>query len=126
MKTFITSLLLFISLFTLAQTPISGIVTDSKGLPIEGANIYLEGTYDGATSKEDGKFSFSTSETGTQTLLVSFVSYETFTMVGDVSTMKNLEVKLKDDVNSLDAVVLSAGTFEAGDNSKISVLKPND
>jgi len=126
MKTFITSLLLFISLFTLAQTPISGIVTDSKGLPIEGANIYLEGTYDGATSKEGGKFSFSTSETGTQTLLVSFVSYETFTIVGDVSTMKNLEVILKDDVNSLDAVVLSAGTFEAGDNSKISVLKPLD
>ena len=47
-------------------------------------------------------------------------------MVGDVSYMKNLTIKLREDVNALDAVVLSAGTFQAGDNSKINVLKPLD
>jgi hypothetical protein len=35
-------------------------------------------------------------------------------------------VVLRDDVNSLDTVVITAGTFEANDNSKVSVLKPLD
>ena len=42
----------------IAQTTISGKVTDTKGNPIEGANVYLEGTYDGTSSDENGNFSF--------------------------------------------------------------------
>lgn len=121
------AILILLLVFKLhGQTKISGVVTNAKKDPIVGANIYLQGTYDGGTSDDNGKFSFSTSETGTQTLIVSFLSYETFTMVGDVSYMKDIVIKLKDDVNTLDAVVLSAGTFSAGDNSKVNVLKPLD
>ena len=40
--------------------------------------------------------------------------------------MKELIIELRDDVNSLDTVILWAGTFEASDNSKVSVLKPLD
>lgn len=117
---------LVISNFSTALTTINGKVTDMKGMPIPGANVYLQGTYDGSTTDENGSFSFTSSETGTQTLVVSYLSFETFTMVGDVAYMKNLHVKLRDDVNTLDAVVLSAGTFSAGDNSKVNVLKPLD
>lgn len=109
-----------------AQQTISGKVTDTKGLSIEGANVYLDGTYDGATTNEEGLFNFETSEAGTQTLVVSFLSYETKTMSLDVSLLSNVNIKLREDVNTLDAVVLSAGTFEASDNSKVSVLKPLD
>ncbi|WP_298496949.1 TonB-dependent receptor [uncultured Algibacter sp.] len=109
-----------------AQSIISGQVFNTKNEPIEGANIYLEGTYDGSTSGEHGEFLFKTTETGTQTLIVSFMSYEPFTMVGDVSYMKDVTIKLREDVNTLDAVVLSAGTFSAGDNSKVNALKPLD
>ncbi|MFI0430930.1 TonB-dependent receptor domain-containing protein [Mariniflexile sp. HMF6888] len=117
---------LVISNFSTALTTINGKVTDVKGMPIPGANVYLQGTYDGSTTDENGSFSFVTSETGTQTLVVSYLSFETFTMVGDVTYMKNLHVRLREDVNTLDAVVLSAGTFSAGDNSKVNVLKPLD
>lgn len=126
MKLQIVTLFFLISTLTFSQTTISGQVNDSNGMPIEGANIYLEGSYDGGTSNAEGKFSFTTTEIGSQTLIISFLSYETFKMLGDVSYMKNLQVKLRDDVNTLDAVVLSAGTFSAGDNSKVSVLKPLD
>ncbi|MFI1772337.1 TonB-dependent receptor [Thalassobellus citreus] len=115
-----------ISMQLSAQTTISGTVFNSKNKPIMGANIYLEGTYDGSTTDENGAFLFTTSETGNQNLVVSYVSYETYTMYGDVSYMKDLTVKLREDVNALDAVVLSAGTFQAGDNSKVNVLKPLD
>lgn len=126
MKKSITILITFLAIQIHAQTTISGIVIDAKKEPILGANVYLEGTYDGGTTDENGAFSFTTSEEGTQTLIVSFLSFETFTMVGDISFMKDITVKLKDDVNTLDAVILSAGTFSAGDNSKVNVLKPMD
>lgn len=126
MKNLIIIIVFFIGVQLSAQSVINGKVFNAKNIPISGANIYLEGTYDGATSDENGTFSFKTTELGAQTLLISYLAYETFTMLGDVSYMKNIKIKLKESVNTLDAVVLSAGTFSAGDNSKVNVLNPLD
>lgn len=109
-----------------AQQTITGKVTDAKNNPIEGANIYLEGTYDGASSDANGNFSFETTEEGLQTLIISMLSFEPHYEAGDVSYFKDLHIKLMESVNSLSGVTLTAGTFEAGDNSKVSVLKPLD
>jgi len=109
-----------------AQTTISGNVIDSKNKPILGASVYLDGTYDGTSTNEKGDFSFKTEEKGTQTLVVSFISFETFVKFDDVKNLKNLQIKLRDDVNSLDAVVINAGTFKAGESAKVTVLKPLD
>ena len=46
----------------IAQTVIRGVVKDGAGEAIVGANIYLEGLYDGTTSGVDGSFKFSTYE----------------------------------------------------------------
>ncbi len=110
----------------LSQTVITGFVHDKNNDPIEGANIYLDGTYDGATSKANGQFEFSTMEKGVHSLVVSFLSYETQTITNEVSQLNKLNIILREDVNSLDTVVISAGSFEANDNSKVSVLKPLD
>ncbi|WP_299334028.1 TonB-dependent receptor [uncultured Psychroserpens sp.] len=126
MKTTVFILTFLIASVTCAQTTINGKVVDSKDQPIPGANVYLDGTYDGDTTDENGEFSFTTSETGSQTLIISFLSYETKTIVNEVSALKDLQIKLKDDMEALDVVVVSAGTFEANDNSKVSVLKPLD
>ncbi|MCB0464943.1 MAG: carboxypeptidase-like regulatory domain-containing protein, partial [Aequorivita sp.] len=127
MKIFtITFLALFSPFIFFGQNTVSGIVTDTNNTPIIGANVYLEGTYDGGTSDDNGKFSFETSEIGTRTLTISYVSFEPFRLIDDVSKMKNLKITLREDVNSLETVTISAGSFSAGDNSKISVLKPLD
>jgi len=109
-----------------AQTIISGTVTNGNNVAIQGANVYLEGTYDGVTTNESGFFSFSTKKTGMQTLIVSYISFETFKLAGSVAALNNLKISLKNNVNALDAVVLSAGTFSAGDNSKVSALTAMD
>ena len=126
MRILVSFLFILISIVASAQNIIKGTVTDTKGLPIQGANVYLEGTYDGSTTNDYGDFKFKTDEVGNQTLIVSYLSFETYKNVDDVSKMNSLKIQLREDVNTLDAVVLSAGTFEAGDNSKISVLKPLD
>ncbi|QIE58134.1 TonB-dependent receptor [Rasiella rasia] len=123
---FVLSLCLLLPLLAFAQSEVSGTVTQKNGAPIFGANVYLEGTYDGASTDENGTFSFTTSETGIQTLVISYVTYEPFMMAADVTQLKGLKLTLREDVNSLDTVVISAGSLEASDNSKVSVLKPLD
>ena len=109
-----------------SQNIISGKVVDKKGKPISGANVYIEGTYDGASSSETGDFSFETNTKGSQILVVSFLVFETSKTSIDVANFKNKTIKLKDNINALDAVVITAGTFEAGGKAKVSVLKPLD
>jgi hypothetical protein len=75
MKNLLTIIAILISCWIYAQTTISGEVFNSKKEPVAGANVYLEGTYDGSTSDENGVFSFITTVKGTKTLLVSYLSY---------------------------------------------------
>lgn len=126
MKTIITLLITLIATLGFAQTKISGKVVDEKNNAIAGANIFIDGTYDGATSNEIGEFTFTTSETGTKTLVISFLSNETLKTSIEIENYQNRTFKLKESMNSLDVVVINAGTFEAGDKSKNTVLKPLD
>lgn len=118
-----TLLLTFIGF---GQNSITGTVTNDKEEPIVGANVYLEGTYDGSSTDENGYFTFETSESGSQTLVISMLSYETHYEMGEVTYFKDLKIQLVEAMNTLTGVTLTAGTFEAGDNSKVSVLKPLD
>ena len=125
-KLFFTITFLFFTAFIFAQNTISGKVLDQKGRPVQGANIYLDGTYDGATSSATGEFSFDTSATGNQFLVVSFLLFETYKKEIDVTNYKDQTVKLRENINTLDAVVITAGTLESGDKARVSVLKPLD
>ncbi len=126
MKILIKIALLLLATQLNAQQPISGKVTDKKGHPIVGANVYLQNTYDGATTDIDGKFSFETTETGEVTLVVSYITFQTYKKTADVTALQHLTIILKESVNTLDAVVLTAGSFHAGDNSKATVMNSLD
>jgi outer membrane cobalamin receptor len=126
MKTIITLSLFLFSALLFAQTTISGKILDEKGKPVFGANVFIEGTYDGSSTTETGDFSFTTKATGNPTLVVSFLMFETSKTVIDVANFQNKTIKLLESVTSLDAVVITAGTLEAGDKARVSVLKPLD
>jgi len=125
-KILFTIAFLFFTTLFFAQNTISGKVVDEKGKPVPAANIYIDGTYDGATSSETGEFSFETSTTGNQFIVVSFLLFETFKKEIDVTNFKNQTIKMRENVNALDAVVITAGTLESGDKARVSVLKPLD
>ncbi len=126
MKNLLLIIIVLSSNFLYSQTIISGIVKDSKGKAITGANVYIENTYDGGFTDINGVFSFKTNEKEEKTLVISFVSYKTIKIMSDITKMKNLKIVLKDEVNELNAVTITAGTFETGDNSKTAVLNPID
>ncbi|WP_309613361.1 TonB-dependent receptor [Flavobacterium sp.] len=126
MKSLYTLTFLLIAFISNAQQTISGTVVDEKNKPIVGANVFIDGTYDGASTDEKGNFNFKTTATGNQLLVISFLSFETIKVAIEVEKFQNQTVKLKESVNTLDAVVITAGTFSAGEKSRVSVLKPLD
>jgi hypothetical protein len=110
-----------------AQTRVTGEVKDAKGNPIAGANIYVKDTYDGTTSDGDGKFAFTTTESGEQLIVVSFLGFQN----GEQKVMldgqdKNLKFALKEAISELKTVTIAAGAFEASDEKKMVMLRPLD
>jgi hypothetical protein len=110
-----------------AQTTISGTVIAQKDGTLPGANIYLKGTYDGTSSDTNGRFSFKTQKTGTHTLVVEFLGYEPFAKEISLTGAEiNLLIELKETFSKLDAVTITAGTFEAGDKKRANTLTSLD
>lgn len=126
MKSILRIFIFILCYSTFGQTTINGKVEDEKGRPIAAANVFIVGTYDGAISDETGNFSFITTAVGTQKLQISFLAYETINYDFEISNYQPITFKLKENIGNLDAVVISAGTFKAGDNSKVTALKPLD
>lgn len=106
MKLFFQAMLLFVSTAVIAQTQVSGTVTDSNGQPIPGANVVLDNTT-GTVSDFDGNFSLSTSKTPPFTLTVSSVGLETKT-VNVTSAAQSLSIVLGESATQLDEIVVSA------------------
>lgn len=126
MKQLFTIFIFLIAGAVQAQTTISGKVLDERGEPLPAANVYIDGTYDGATADEGGDFSFETTATGNQVLVITFLSFEDMRRDITIEDYQFQTFKMRENVNTLDAVVISAGTFQAGDNSKVTALKPLD
>jgi hypothetical protein len=109
-----------------AQSTISGKVTDDKGTPVIGASVYLDNTLDGGTSDSSGKFKFTTTEKGNQTIVATEIGHETAGMPIVVNgDMKDISIKMKGTAKQLDEFVITAGSFEASDKNK-TILTPLD
>jgi len=126
MKSILTLLIVLTSLISFGQTEIKGQIIDEQGMPFSGANVFVIGTYDGTTSDEKGNFSFTTTASGNQKLQISFLSYETIIYDFVVEKFQSKVFTIKESLNTLNAVEVTAGTFKAGDNSKATALKPLD
>ena len=110
-----------------AQTLISGRVKDLKNKPIPGASISVKNSFDGATSDSSGNYSFSSSDTGLQTLTVSSIGYRPIEITLHITGNSiHMDMQLKEEPNELKAVTISAGSFSAGDKTRGAVMSSLD
>jgi hypothetical protein len=111
-----------------SQVTIQGVVKSNKNKPLPGISISLKDTYDGATSDSMGRYSFTTTEKGEQTLVATAIGYRPFEQkLKPEGSILTIDILLKEEVTELRAVVLTAGTFEASDRKKAAaVLDPLD
>lgn len=105
---------------------ITGTVTNQKGEPLGGVSVVLEGSDRGTTTNATGKFRLSVPDTGSSTLVVSFVGYET----QQVSFRGHSEVTvvLSERAEGLaDIVVVGYGTQQKKDlTGSVSQIKDRD
>lgn len=126
-KFILTAAGLFFALAVRAQTRINGEVTGPLGEAVPGAHVRIKGSRSGAVADSLGKFDFTTTQRGTQTLIVSSLGFKTQQQpISIADSTLTLSITLDDAANTLDAVTVSAGSFEASDKAKGASLTPID
>lgn len=127
MKALFTICLFFLVNLTLAQTTIKGIVKDNKGETIPGVNIFLKGTYEGTSSEVDGSYELATDETGKFILVFQAMGFKSQEFEIDLNgSAQTFNPILKETINEMTAVTITAGAMEASDEKKAVVLRPID
>jgi vitamin B12 transporter len=121
----LASLTVFVNIIN-GQVLVSGVVRDNNAV-INGASIAIKASYDGAVTDSTGKFNFRTTEKGEQILIVSAIGYKTYEQkINLTGNLQNLVIVLKEQINEMRAVVITAGTFEASDRKRATVLSSID
>jgi TonB-linked SusC/RagA family outer membrane protein len=88
------------------QTAISGFVREeSTGNPLAGVTVLLEGTTRGTMTDSDGKYSLNLRGDG-DIVVFSFIGYATVKV--PYSGQKNIDVSLKEELNAIDEVLVTA------------------
>ena len=72
------------SFFSIAQ--IIGTVTSEKGEPLAFVNIYIEDTYTGTTSNDDGKYELNINQADTYTITFKYLGFKTLKKTVEIST----------------------------------------
>ena len=105
MKTLFRLLMVFLltAQVALAQRTISGVVSDSDGIPLPGATVVIQGTSTGVTTDFDGNFSIS-ADNG-DVLVVSFVGYESSAVAVGAGNVINVSLSLG---NQLEEVIVTS------------------
>ncbi|PJB19093.1 MAG: SusC/RagA family TonB-linked outer membrane protein [Flavobacteriaceae bacterium CG_4_9_14_3_um_filter_33_16] len=98
-------LLMFGITSVLAQEKtISGIISDSSGIPLPGATVLVKGTSTGTSTDFDGKYSIKANQGAI--LVISFVGYNTQEV--RVESSKTINLQLSENAQALEEVVVTA------------------
>lgn len=109
------ALLLFWSTELVAQTTVTGRVTDQRQRAIPFASVAIKGSYDGASTDSLGGFQFQTRQQSRQTLVIKALNFETDSLhihLGELAD--SLHIRLTEKANLLNTVTISAGNFVSG------------
>lgn len=125
MKPNFTFLLLFVSLTVYSQNIVSGTVITSSGEPAKNISVSLSGTYDGASTDENGFFSFETEEIGEFELELEGSGFSSQTINITLPLELPLEI-IMEEVTELDVAVFTAGTMRAVGNTNETMMTSLD
>lgn len=125
MKQYLLPILFFlVSLFTFAQTKVSGHVFDENNQPIAYANVIFKGSTIGTITNEDGRF-YLESDENWEAIEVSFLGFELQEYKLPKRVNYDLKFTLKEEAAALDAVLIVTGkqSKKASENPAIAILK---
>ncbi len=111
-KSFLFLFLAGISSAFAQEIIISGKVTDSDGIPLEGVNIYFMNSFKGTSSNMAGQFYLENQSASPQVLVFSMVGFETQQDTIKKSGSYQFDIRMKDKMLLGKEVVISASRIE--------------
>ncbi len=124
LKKLFSALFMLVSTALIAQSTISGTVSDESGMPLPGVNIFISGTSQGTSTDFDGKYSLKNVENGTYNLVASYIGFK---QASKDITIKDSNVEsdfqLIEDASALEEVIVtgSVGDPRSRIESSVSV-----
>lgn len=127
----LTWLIIEICLFSrasLGQVRIKGVATYNRVNTLAGANITVDGTYDGATSSKDGTFQIETCEIGKKKLVCRLIGFADVVIPLELKEGEVIKVMVAFTTKTarINEVVVRNPAFTSSDKSKVTILKPLD
>jgi carboxypeptidase-like protein len=130
MKRIFTILLFMITaqLVHAQTTVVSGNITDNKKKPLRGVGVSILNSYDGATTDSLGNYTFTTTEKGPKIITATFTAYKDVDEPVTIVPGQPIKINfiLKESLSEMKAVIVTAGSFAAGDSKRGSVLSSID
>ena len=100
---------------------LSGVIRSEEGLPIDGANVFLLETLEGAVTDSAGHFRFRTRHRGSAMLIVRRIGYEERRAEVSLPLSEPLEIELEPQAVALESVTVRAGSYAAGNEPDASL-----
>jgi hypothetical protein len=123
LKATILTLFFFLgTIFVFAQTKVSGDIFDENNEPVPFANLVFKGSSIGTITNENGRFYMESDETW-DTLVISFMGYETLEIKLDKKVNYDLKFTLKESQAKLDEVLIVVGKQPKKNNPAIDILR---
>ena len=107
-----------IAAIVFGQFSLTGIVKDSQGETLSGANVMLKNTFNRTTAGIKGDFKFSNLSKGEYTIAVTFVGYKNFSREIKLTNSSDLELVLEPASVLTEEVLVSAA--RAGEKSPLA------
>ncbi|MBV6480280.1 MAG: hypothetical protein HGGPFJEG_03156 [Ignavibacteria bacterium] len=104
-------------------TLISGNVIGENDKPLNGANLVIEGTIDGATTDEKGYYEFETEESGKKILIITLIDYADKKIPVDIYPGNNilLNIKMTKQEVKTEEILVTASSFTSGNNTAVTL-----
>ncbi len=122
MKKFLLFFFLILSGSLFSQTKVGGIVVDDSGSPIAFANLIFKNSTEGTITNDNGRF-YMESDNTYNTLVVSFIGYETVELDLAEKVNYNMKIMLPESTEQLKEVVVYTGKQSKKNNPAIDILK---
>lgn len=106
-----------------SQSHITGRVSNEKGNPLPYVNVYIEGSFDGDMTDNEGKFSFATKLTGEIKIVASMVGYDKFIKSENLPQDITLEIILEEESIQLKETVVSGSAYSSEEGKGVVVSK---
>ena len=123
-KLFLGALVTLFCTFIYGQYDVTGIVTDDKNVPAEGATVSIQNTFSGDITDAKGKFKITGLDAGDYDLVVSYIGFENLVYSFTINDGNvDLSLKLEKRIYSIHPVAIEVNIQEENEGSYLDIDK---